>query len=49
MKELKTPQWEEAYQSFVQEMTFAPDNELISYTTALAACERLIERVETNK
>ncbi|MEI7708442.1 MAG: nucleotidyl transferase AbiEii/AbiGii toxin family protein [Chlorobium sp.] len=49
MNELKTPQWEEAYQSFVQEMTFAPDNELISYTTALAACERLIERVETNK
>ncbi len=49
IKELKTPQWEEAYQSFVQEMTFAPDNELISYTTALAACERLIERVETNK
>ena len=49
MNELKTPQWEEAYQSFVQEMTFAPDNELISYKTALAACERLIAKAETNK
>jgi len=49
IKELKNPQWEESYQSFVQEMTFAPDNELIPYSIALSACERLIARVETKK
>jgi predicted nucleotidyltransferase component of viral defense system len=44
---LQTTQWEKAYQSFVQDMSFALDDEQISFVTALDACERLILLVET--
>ncbi|TLU83910.1 MAG: nucleotidyl transferase AbiEii/AbiGii toxin family protein [Chlorobium sp.] len=46
MPQLQTAEWETAYQSFVQDMTFARDDELISYAAALKACERLIALVE---
>jgi predicted nucleotidyltransferase component of viral defense system len=45
MPQLQNTQWATAYQSFVQDMTFARDDELISYTAALNACERLIALV----
>ncbi|NTV92917.1 MAG: nucleotidyl transferase AbiEii/AbiGii toxin family protein [Chlorobiaceae bacterium] len=47
MPQLQTAQWEAAYQSFVQNMTFARDDELISFATALEACKRLIALVES--
>jgi hypothetical protein len=47
MPQLQTAQWEAAYQSFIQDMTFARDDELISFATALEACKRLIALVES--
>ena len=46
MPKLQTAEWETAYQAFVQDMTFARDDELISYAAALKACERLIALVD---
>jgi len=45
MTTLKTAVWEKAYQAFVQDMSFARDDEIIAYGTALDACERLIDLV----
>lgn len=45
MTTLKTAVWEKAYHSFVQHMSFARDDEIIAYETALNSCERLIDLV----
>ena len=42
---LQTPAWENAYQLFVTDMSFARDDELIAYGKALEACERLIKLI----
>ncbi|KZK74376.1 MAG: hypothetical protein A3K90_03730 [Pelodictyon luteolum] len=49
MTALKTAVWKKAYQSFVQDMSFARDDEIIAYETALNACERLIDLVECKR
>lgn len=46
MTHLQTAVWKEAYQSFVEDMSFARDDEIIPYETALDACERLIHLVD---
>ena len=43
---LQTAEWKEAYQAFVQDMSFARDDEIIPYETAIDACERLIHLVD---
>lgn len=46
MLNLQTSAWQKAYQAFVQEISFAPDDEQISYAAAMDACERLIGLVD---
>ncbi|MGB7509795.1 MAG: nucleotidyl transferase AbiEii/AbiGii toxin family protein [Pelodictyon phaeoclathratiforme] len=46
MTNLQNAVWKEAYQSFVQDMSFSRDDEIIPYESALDACERLVYLVD---
>ena len=43
---LQTSAWKEAYQAFVQDMSFARDDEIIPNEKALQGCERLIQLID---